>query len=310
MISQLPLFIVNPASGAGRTRQRWPRLADAIDDAGLPPEAVFTERTGHGRELAARAIEEGRRTLVAVGGDGTVNEVVSAVLTAGMGEDVRVGTIGMGTGKDVAKCLGIGRPRAAIRAIVDGNERRIDAGRVECRDANGDEAVRHFVLEFSAGWVPEISQSVPRWLKRLGDTAPYVIMTMVKMVGPMSRGFTVSIDGVPYDARYNSISVHNMEMWGGDLIAMPGAAPDDGLFDVLRWGDLGRLAVLMAVQGQRQGGRHLEMEGIDHHPARVVELDADRRSVVDIDGELPGFLPARVTMLPGAIRFLAPMPAR
>jgi len=91
---------------------------------------------------------------------------------------------------------------------------------------------------------------------------------------------------------------------------MPGAAPDDGLFDVLRWGDLGRLAVLMAVQGQRQGGRHLEMEGIDHHPARVVELDADRRSVVDIDGELPGFLPARVTMLPGAIRFLAPMPAR
>ncbi|WP_322795377.1 hypothetical protein, partial [Tepidiforma sp.] len=160
--------------------------------------------------------------------------------------------------------------------------------------------------ECSAGWVPEISQSTPRWLKRLGDTAPYLVMTGVKMLGPMSRAFTLRIDGQEFDGRYNSVSVHNMELWGGDLVAAPGAAPDDGLFDVIRWGDLGRRAVLKAVDGQRKGGVHLEMEGIDRHPAKVVELSSPKPTRLDLDGEAGGYLPARIEMVPGAIRFAAP----
>ncbi len=100
--------------------------------------------------------------------------------------------------------------------------------------------------------------------------------------------------------------MHNMEMWGGDLLAVPGALPDDGLFDVIRWGALGRLAVIKAVQGQKQGGAHLQMEGVDHHPARVVELASPKRSPIDLDGEPGGYLPARFEVLPGALRFLAP----
>jgi diacylglycerol kinase family enzyme len=151
---------------------------------------------------------------------------------------------------------------------------------------------RYCLLEASLGWIPEISLSVPRQLKLLGDTAPYTIMTMVKMLGPMNRDFRVMIDGESFDGRYNSISIHNMELWGGDLVAVPGALPDDGILDVVRWGPLGRRAVIKAVQGQRAGGVHLAMHGIDHHPA--------------LDGEPGGFLPARFEVLPGALRFLAP----
>jgi diacylglycerol kinase family enzyme len=131
-------------------------------------------------------------------------------------------------------------------------------------------------------------------------------MTMVKMVGPMGRSFTLSIDGQEFDGRYNTISVHNMELWGGDLVAAPGAAPDDGLFDVIRWGDLGRREVLRAVDGQRKGGTHLEMEGLDRHPARVVELSSPKATRLDLDGEMGGYLPARIEMVPGVLRFAAP----
>lgn len=301
-----PLFIVNPASGGGRTQGRWPALEAAIRRKGLDPEAVFTEHRGHGYDLAKTAIEGGRETVIAVGGDGTVNEVANAILDARAGDRVRVGTIAMGTGKDVGKCLGMARPVQAIRAIVAGAERRIDAGRVDSHDEHGAPMTRHFLLEASAGWIPEISRSVPRWLKLLGDTAPYTIVTFVKMAGPMNRDFEVSVDGQAFHGRYNSITVHNMEMWGGDLVAAPGALPDDGLLDVIRWGPLGRLTTIRAIRGQQQGGTHLAIEGIDHHEARTVELSSPKRSALDLDGEHGGYLPARISVVPAALRFLAP----
>jgi YegS/Rv2252/BmrU family lipid kinase len=301
-----PLFIVNPVSGGGRTKRRIPALEAAIRRAGIEPDIILTEHRGHGTEIARDAIEAGRETIIAVGGDGTVYEVANAILDAAAGDRVRLGTIGMGTGKDVARCLGMGEGAAAIRAIADGSERCIDAGRIDLHDAEGNPITRYFLLEASSGWIPEISSSVPRWLKRLGDTAPYVIMTFARMLGPMSREFAVAIDGEAMDGRYNSISVHNMELWGGDMTVVPGAKPDDGLLDAIRWGPLGRGAVLKAVQGQRKGGGHLDMEGIDHHPARTLVLASPKRTMVDLDGEHGGYLPATVRVVPGALRFLAP----
>lgn len=277
-----------------------------IERAGVVFDYVLTEARGHGEELAREAIASGRTRLVACGGDGTVYEIANAILHRDAGEVVQIGTIGMGTGKDVAKCLGIGRGSLAIRAIARGDERRIDAGRVEAVDSEGSPIARYFLLEASAGWVPEISQSTPTALKRLGDTAPYLLTTAWKMLGSMQRDFSLSIDGISYDGPYNSISVHNMELWGGDLTVAPGAACDDGLLDVIRWGDLGRRQVLAAVKGQQEGGAHLDIEGIDRHPARTIQLSAGKHTLLDLDGELGGYLPARIAVLPAALRFIAP----
>jgi len=307
-VAARPLFIINPMSGGGRTRKRLGTLIDAIERAGLEPDVVFTTRQGHGTELAAEAIAEGREYLVACGGDGTVNEVANAIMAAGANTRVRLGTIGMGTGKDIAKCLGIGRGSLAIKSIAAGTDRPVDIGKVTSQDHEGNEYVRYFLLEASAGWVPEISQSTPRWLKRLGDTAPYLIVAGVKMLREMGRPFTLTIDGQQFDGRYNSISIHNMELWGGDLVAAPGAAPDDGILDVIRWGDMSRRVAMDAIDGQRKGGTHLDIEGIDRHPAKMVELSSPKPSQLDLDGEPGGFLPARIEVIPGAIRFVAPKP--
>jgi diacylglycerol kinase (ATP) len=297
-MEERPYFIVNPASGGGRTRKRMAAMGAAIERAGMTFDHVLTEAPGHAQELAREAMTSGRTRIVACGGDGTLNEVAN--------ETVCVGTIGVGTGKDVAKCLGIGRGLDAIRAIAAGNERRVDVGRVDAVDEKGEPSTRYFLLEASAGWVPEISQSTPKLLKRLGDTAPYLITTGWKMLGPMARDFSISIDGQNYDGHYNTVSVHNMELWGGDLQVAPGAAFDDGLLDVIRWGDLGRRKVMAAVQGQRNGGTHLDMEGIDRHPAKVVQLASPKMSRLDLDGEKGGYLPARITVVAGALRVLAP----
>jgi diacylglycerol kinase (ATP) len=307
-VAESALFIVNPASGGGRTRRRIPALEHAVARHGIDARFALTAHRGHAYEIAREALEDGCTRLVACGGDGTVFEVANAIIDAGAQRSAVLGTVGLGTGKDVARCLGIARPAACLRAISAGHVRELDVGRVELRDAAGEPLTRHFLLEASAGWVPEISQSTPRWLKPLGDTAPYLVTTVVKMAGPMARPFWIEIDARAYEGRYNSVSVHNMEYWGGDLLAAPGAEPDDGLLDVIRWGDLGRRAVLRAVQGQRRGGTHIHMDGIDHHAARTVRIASEKPGIVDLDGELGGYLPATITVVPRAIRFLAPPP--
>ncbi|HNM78511.1 MAG TPA: diacylglycerol kinase family protein [Tepidiformaceae bacterium] len=305
-VAARPLFIINPMSGGGRTKKRVGVIIDAIERAGLVADVVFTTHPGHGIELAREAISAGREFLVGCGGDGTVYEVANGILSMDAGDRVRLSTIGLGTGKDVAKCLGMGRGNLAIKAIAAGNERRLDAGKVTAIGEDGTEQVRWFLLEMSAGWVPEISQGAPRWLKRLGDTAPYLIMAGVKMLRPMGRQFTLTIDGNRFDGRYNSVSAHNMELWGGDLVAAPGASPDDGILDVIRWGDLGRRTVVKVLDAQRKGGAHLDMDGVDRHPARTLELSSPKRSALDLDGEHGGYLPAKVEIVPGALRFVCP----
>ena len=303
-------FFVNPAAGGGRAGRRWVELRERLRAAGIHGEEHRTERRGHAtelaREFAARATED---VFVAVGGDGTLNEVANGVLQAGAAERVALATIALGTGKDVAKCLGVAEFAAALAALRDRHARPVDVGVVRARTESGEPQNRYFLLEVSAGWVPEISASVPRWLKRLGDTAPYVLMTFVKMLGPMSRPFDLEIDGREERGPFNTISLHNMELWGGDLLVAPGAAPDDGLLDLILWRDLGRLAVLRAIQGQRNGGTHLEMDGIDRMPARRVVLRSPRPTRLDVDGEPGGWLPAEVEVVPKALRFLVPAAA-
>lgn len=79
------------------------------------------------------------------------------------------------------------------------------------------------------------------------------------------------------------------------------------MLDVVRWGDVGRRDILRAVDAQRKAnGSHLDMRGVDHHRAHSIVLSSPRLSVVDLDGERGGYLPARVGVVPAALRFLAP----
>ncbi len=110
-------FIVNPASGGGRTARRLDALRAAIQRLDIEAEVSITAYRGHGRELARLAIEEGATTLIACGGDGTVNEVANGILDLGTGDTVRMGTVPLGTGKDVGKCLGMPDGKSGLAAV-------------------------------------------------------------------------------------------------------------------------------------------------------------------------------------------------
>src|SRR5581483_1366346 len=142
------VFLVNPASSNGATGKRWPALAHRAAQLGLQGETLFSEHPGHLIELAGRAVDGGAALVVAVGGDGTLNEVVNGVA----GRDVDLATIPIVTGMDFVRTHAI--PRRfddAVRIALDGDVRTIDAGRVRYRTWAGDEAERWFANVGSVG---------------------------------------------------------------------------------------------------------------------------------------------------------------
>src|SRR5580765_4065203 len=124
------VFLVNPASDNGRTGHRWPELAHRAARLGLTGETLFSERPGHLIALAADAVDRGASLVVAVGGDGTLNEVVNGIAA----RDVDLATIPLGTGMDFGRTYDLPkRFEEAVRVALGGSTRVVDAGRVSYR---------------------------------------------------------------------------------------------------------------------------------------------------------------------------------
>src|SRR6266571_5092778 len=121
-------MVVNPAAGAGSTVRRWPQLSRRLLAEGYRFDEVVTTRPGEATEVARRASDEGRGLVVAVGGDGTVNEVVNGLLTSSSGSRPKLGVLPMGSGTDLCRTFAIPKdPMRAATVLRHGASRRIDA---------------------------------------------------------------------------------------------------------------------------------------------------------------------------------------
>ncbi|UCD07991.1 MAG: acylglycerol kinase family protein, partial [Dehalococcoidales bacterium] len=126
--------IVNPTAGAHRTYKKWPQLNRLLDHVGLSYDHQYTEGPGHAIEIARDAASDGYRYLVAVGGDGTVNEVINGILNTGSAGDVSFGVVSTGTGSDFARSAGIPTNYVDACSVLTSTKRVvIDAGVVEYR---------------------------------------------------------------------------------------------------------------------------------------------------------------------------------
>lgn len=294
-----PVAIVNPVAGGGKSRKRWPAIHQLLLDRGLDVEVRVTAGPGDGIRLAREAAAAGAPLVIAVGGDGTVNEVGNGLLQAGAG--ARLGIIPTGTGRDLARCAGLADARHAVACLAAGQERPLDAGLATW--TNGTERrQRYFFLECGTGFVTDVNRSVTaghRAWKRLGRTLPYVAHTLIKLRGPVNRPFRWSLDGREEEAAAMALTVFNGEYFGGGMHAAPGAALDDGLLDVVGVRAVTRRKLLLLL-GLVYRGKHLGRPEVWRESARTVRIDGEG-AWFDLDGEVMGPTPVEVSVVPGAL---------
>jgi len=316
----LPLVIINPESAGGSTRDAWPKIASDLATHFGPFTPIFTKHPGEGIKLAARAARKGTKLIVACGGDGTISEVANGILSAG--SDTELGILPSGTGGDFRKTIGIpARASDAATILRNGQTRLIDVGRVSFTKDDGEHESRYFLgvasFGLSADVVARVKEGGPEWLPTKGPKwftgrvafGVAMLQTAVKM-GPTR--VVVQLDDDP--ARHMTVAnlcIANARYFGGGMKIAPDAKLTDGKFDVISIGDLGAARILVNAP-RLYLGAHLGMEQVGHALATKIvarPIDSDQRIEIEVDGEIPGQLPATFQILPKALHVRCPHPS-
>lgn len=319
-VAARPLLVVNPNAGGGKARRVFPELQPVIDRALGECDVVFTERSGHAIELARDAAAEGRELVVAIGGDGTLNEVANGVLIAqrdgarARARGAAVGFIGQGTGGDFRRSLGIEhRLDRYLEALASGRTRTIDVGKIRYVDTAGKQAERFFVNILSAGMGGLVDRYVAEGSRLLGPTVAYYAASL-RALGAIERGrinAKVTRAGAEREERLATymLAICNGGFFGSGMNIAPMAKVDDGRFEVVCVGG-GKLDILTLSRAV-YAGAHLGRAGTVHFPCERIALalenarDAGATFLLDCDGEPIGGLPIEVELVPSALTLRA-----
>lgn len=295
---EMSVVIVNPASASGSTGQTWPQLASDLRSQFGAFRVLFTRHRGDAASLAGDAARKGAQLIIACGGDGTVSEVANGILASG--KDAELGILPSGTGGDFRRTLEIpARSRDAARLLRTGRTVRIDVGRVSYIDQNGNDATRYFVGVASCGMSTKVIERVKEdkvsfanaLLKTAMQNAP--VRLLVQLDDAHDRQLTVS-----------NLCIANARYFGGGMKIAPDAKLADGKLDIISIGDLSALKLFTSAPRVYLGS-HLSMPEVSHALARKVNVrpaDSGTEVALEIDGELPGRLPATFQIIPEALR--------
>jgi len=313
----LPLVIINPESAGGATRAAWPKIASELAARFGPFTPKFTTQPGEGIELAASAARKGTKLIIACGGDGTISEVANGILSVDC--DSELGILPSGTGGDFRKTIGIPTRTADAAGILrDGQTRVIDVGKVTFTNENGELESRYFLgvasFGMSAGVISRVKEGGPDWLpakgpKWLTGRVSFGVAMLKTAVKTAATRVVVQLDDEP--ERHMTVAnlcIANARYFGGGMKIAPNAKLADGKFDVISIGDLGA-AKILANAPRLYVGAHLNMAQVGHVLATKVSArpaDIEQRIDVDVDGEIPGQLPATFQILPRALRLRCP----
>jgi YegS/Rv2252/BmrU family lipid kinase len=264
---------------------------------------LFSERQGQLGGLARQAADAGASLVVAVGGDGTVNEVAQGL--AGR-ENVELAVIPRGTGWDFVRTYGIPRRlQDAVDVALHGRVRTIDVGRARYRGWDGSDTESYFANIASAGMSGAIAQRANDTSKTLGGKASYLWATVAVFSRWHNDEVRVTVDGEQRSGRMHDVIVANGRYFGGGMMICPEAEPDDGLLDVLMIGDLTKRDLLLTLP-KTYWGRHLPHPKAELLRGAIVDIETPDALPVELDGEQPGTTPAHFETVAGALRLRVP----
>lgn len=311
----LPLLIVNPKSAGGATRDQWAGIAADVRAHFGPFSVAFTKKSGDGKALAERGAAAGRKFIIAVGGDGTINEVANGILESG--RDVEFGILPSGTGGDFRRTIGVSNvTREAAKQLRTGETRRIDVGKVAFTGLDGKPSHRYFVNVSSFGLSASIagnvsSKTILNWTPLSGPMkgkAKFALSTLEGLVDLKSRLLSVKFDDkAPINMSSVNMCICNSCYFGGGMKIAPDAKINDGLFEIINIGDV-RAAKVVANLPRLYRGTHTKMSEVGATQASRIEvsLASGEELFLETDGEVSGKLPALYEIVPAALKIRVP----
>jgi diacylglycerol kinase (ATP) len=300
-VPHAPLVIVNPTAGGGRAGRLVPWLRERLEQR---PDAELrvTRRAGEGESIAADAVSGGHDRVVAVGGDGTVQEVINGLLAGTGGQ---LGIVPIGTGNDLARSLGLpSEPAAAWTVAMGRHTHQVDAARA--RNGMGEE--RWFASAGGIGFDAQVAAAMAANRRWRAGRAGYVLTTLAELRRFENRPVTITLDGEPFSRSVLFVAIANGQYYGGGMKIAPGAQPHDGRLDVCVVADVSRLTALREMPNLYRG-MHVRNPAVSMHTARTIRIEGHARTLIHLDGEPFGTLPLHVRLEPGVLSIATLAPA-
>ena len=296
--------IVNPVAGAYSTRRKWPRISKLLRYVGLSFDYEYTEGVGHAIELARAAASDGYRYLVAVGGDGTVNEVANGILRSANSADTVLGIVSTGTGSDFVRSVGIPRDYISACSFLASSRRLlIDVGMVEYK-SKGQTVRRFFVNAAGIGFDAAVVEATERFPKYFGGTIPYLAGLVRTLFSYKNKPVVVNVENELESGRVLNVAVANGGYLGGGMHIAPQAELCDSLLDVVIVGDMGKFELLKELPTVYKG-THINHPKVSMKKASHLTVESPERMLVYADGELLGECPASFWLMPSALSIVA-----
>ena len=286
-------LVVNPVSG----KRQGERIADEaetlLQSLGHESTRIQGDDSRHAREQLAKALETGVDTVVVVGGDGALHDVLPVVV----GRDLTLGLLPAGTGNDTARALGIPvkDQAAASKILLDGHTRAVDLAQT------GPD--QYVVTVVASGFDSLVNERADAMTWPRGNMR-YNISIVAELRAFQPLPYTLTLDGEVIQREAMLVAVGNAPSYGGGLRMCEGASVDDGLLDVVVINPLSKPR-LMRVFPMLYRGTHVTIPEFERHRVREVTLSSPG-IVAYGDGERLGPLPMTVTVRPGALRMLVP----
>ncbi len=288
-------FIVNLIAGQGRCKELFPKIKVELDRRRIQYDLHFTNEPMEAVDVAQMGIEAGFSHIVAMGGDGTVNEVVNGLL----GSDATLAVIPAGTGNDFIRMLGIpSDPMQAIDTLLDGVSRNMDLGQVD--------GERCFVNGLGIGIDAQVARSVLK-MERLRGAPAYITAAVREVFRFRAFPVTLSTAEEQLELTCLSLGIANGIFAGGGFKLAPRADINDGLIDISALGDYPKLERLYRLPKVR-AGKHANWKNVTYRQTSEVTISSPTKLIAHVDGE-PYRLPGdsfTVKALPQALKVLVP----
>jgi YegS/Rv2252/BmrU family lipid kinase len=301
------LVIVNPNAGQGKGKKDWDKISALLTKFELPCKVYFTEKKLHAIELTKEGIAAGYRKIIAVGGDGTMNEIVNGafIQTICPTQDIVLGMITVGTGNDWGKMFGIPKDyEEAIRIIKEFKVFIHDTGVIKYY--RGTEIEKRYFLNIAGLGFDAVVVKRTNAQKDKGRSgkAVYFYNLLKSLIAYRNTNTEVVIDGQKIMNNTFTISLGIGKYSGGGMRQTPNAIPDDGLFDITIIRKMGKGEIIMNLK-KLYDGTILEHPKIKGYTGKNIKIDSDPLIHVEADGESLGHSPVEFQIIPKSIKIVS-----
>jgi len=290
------LLIINGAAGGGRCAERATPYVAQLKSSGVEVETAYTSGPGDATRIAREARAD---VVVAVGGDGTLFEVLNGLFPREEGVGPALAVLPLGTGNSFVRDFDLQEPAAAVRALTQDRRRTCDV--VRATHSGGE---LYFMNLLSVGFTARAGALTNRRFKPLG-VGGYILAVLASLVKMEHPTFALSVDSGLMEVRACTLlSFSNSRFTGGDMMMAPNADPSDGQVDFVRIGPLGRRKFLRAFPKIFKG-THDELSEIEITRASRIDFDMEHPVDVLVDGEIIQLELHSLEVMPGAVEFVA-----